>query len=153
MLKAGLEESEQMLFLNMSLPDQRHALNVAQTALQLAAGREDIDKVLLLRCALLHDVGRQKGDVSTADKIFTVLLHKFAPRLALNWGREGRGGALQNLRHAVYIYFNHPARSAALLRAAAVEEKAALIVSRHHKAPTAGEPPELALLRQADGLN
>lgn len=153
MLKENLNEAEQLLFLNMSLPDQRHALNVAQTALELAAGREEIDKVLLLRCALLHDVGRQKSDVSIADKIFTVLLHKFAARFALAWGKEGRGGALQNLRHAVYVYFNHPALSADLLRAAAVEERAVLIVSRHHKAPTAEEPPELALLRQADGLN
>ena len=152
-VRDALTEAEQRLFWNMSLPDQRHALNVAQTALRLTAGRNDINAELLLRCALLHDVGRQNKDVSTWDKIFAVLLHKAAPGFALSYGREGRGGKLQNFRHAIFIYFNHPARSAALLEAVGTEAKAVFIVSRHHKAPAVEEPPELVALRTADSLN
>ena len=44
-------------------------------------------------------------------------------------------------------------RSARLLAAAGCEAALVEAVKRHHKAPEAGEPPELTLLRQADDLN
>lgn len=145
-----LEQAEQALFWGMNLPDQRHALNVAGTARQLAAGSPAVDLLLLTKCALLHDVGKVSGDVSTADKILTVVAHSLAPQWARQWGRAGRGGRLQNLRHAFYVYFHHPDRSAALLRQAGVSEAIATIVARHHAAPAEQDPPELIILRQAD---
>ncbi|WP_346354813.1 HD domain-containing protein [Azotosporobacter soli] len=152
-MQEKLREAEQRLFWGMSLPDQRHVLNVAYTAIRLAAGKENLDVQLLVRCALLHDVGRQNGDVSTWDKIIAVLLHAAMPKAAMSWAKEGRGGKIDNVRHAVYIYFNHPKRSAIFLREIGTESDVIEIVSRHHKAPVKDEPPELALLRQADSLN
>ncbi|SMC47686.1 HDIG domain-containing protein [Sporomusa malonica] len=148
-----LDAEQAMLFWQMNLPDQRHALNVAYTALELTAGDCTIDQKLLMKCALLHDVGKVKGDVSTVDKIITVILDKFAPCWARQWGRVGRGGKVANLRHAIYIYYNHAARGAAMLREIGVPELMAEIVSRHHAAPTSGEPAELQILRTADSLN
>lgn len=152
-VELNLENNEAVFFWQMNLPDQRHALNVAYTALELAADKEGVDQKLLLKCALLHDVGKVKGDVSTADKIITVILDKFIPCWARNWGRLGRGGKLANLRHAVYIYYNHAARGAAMLSAAGINGQEIKIIARHHEAPVVGEPPELRLLRQADSLN
>lgn len=152
-VRQHLRERELALFWAMSLPDRRHVLNVAYTAIRLAEGSESLDGKLLIRCALLHDVGRQNGDVSTIDKIIAVLLHKLLPRAAKTLAREGRGGRVANLRHALYVYFNHPQRSAALLQTAGAEEILIAIVARHHKAPADGDPTELVLLRQADGLN
>ncbi len=152
-VQENLLEAEQHLFLGMSLPDQRHVLNVAYTAIRLAAAKDNLDVPLLIRCALLHDVGRQNGDVSTWDKIITVLLHTMMPQTAKRWAKEGRGGKVDNLRHAVYIYFHHPERSAAFLQQIGTGSDVIEIVSRHHKAPVKDEPPELVLLRQADSLN
>ena len=146
----SLEESQ--LFWAMNLPDQRHTLNVAYTAMKLARKWPTIDRQLLLRCALLHDVGKIKGDLSTYDKIITVLAHKASPRWARSWGRYGRGNKLANVRHAFYIYFHHSARSAAMLRELGLEQEAA-IVAKHHEAPAGDEPLELVLLRQADELH
>ena len=148
-----LGSNEAAFFWQMNLPDQRHALNVAYTALVLAAETEGFNQQLLLKCALLHDVGKVKGDVSTADKIITVILDKFVPRWSRSWGRLGRGGKIENLRHAVYIYYHHAARGAAMLKAAGICSQVTDIVARHHEAPAAGEPPELRLLRTADSLN
>jgi putative nucleotidyltransferase with HDIG domain len=148
-----LVPAEAGLFWQMNLPDQRHALNVAYTARDLAAREANVNQELLIRCALLHDVGKIKGDVSTADKIITVILDKIAPAWVRRWGRSGRGGKVANLRHAVYIYYHHAARGAAMLQAAGVAEEITAIVARHHETPADGEPPELRLLREADNLN
>lgn len=152
-VKKYLNNEQAAFFWQMNLPDQRHALNVAYTALELAAGHKDIDRQLLITCALLHDVGKVKGDVSTADKVLTVIFDKFSPDWAKQWGRLGRGSKIDNLRHAVYIYYNHAARGAAMLRAAGVPEKITEMIAKHHEAPAAGEPAELSLLKTADTLN
>jgi putative nucleotidyltransferase with HDIG domain len=152
-LSKNLSKAEAAFFYQMNLPDQRHALNVAYTALELADGQEPVDRDLLVKCALLHDVGKVKGDVSTADKIITVLFDTFAPVWAKSWGRQGRGGKIDNLRHAVYIYYNHATRGAAMLTAAGLHPQVTQIIARHHEAPAVGEPPELTLLRAADNLN
>jgi putative nucleotidyltransferase with HDIG domain len=148
-----LNTEEQTLFGGMNLPDQRHVLNVAYTALQLAKDQENINQNLLVKCALLHDVGKIKGDVSTFDKIMTVIGHKVSPRWAKQWGRLGRGNKLKNLRHAFYIYFHHAQRSATMLQKVGVSPTVVNIVARHHQAPAIHDPLELVILRKADDLN
>lgn len=148
-----LDAAGQKLFYAMNLPDQRHALNVAYTARGLAAGRTGVDLELLTRAALLHDVGKEKGDVSTFDKTAAVVAHSLAPRWSAGWGRPGRGGKVANLRHAFHIYFHHPERGAAMLAAIGADPRIVAVVERHHRAPTPDEPPELAVLREADGLH
>ncbi len=150
---ASLAAGEAGFFWAMHLPDQRHALNVAYTARRLAAGRDDVDLGLLTRCALLHDVGKVKGDVSTFDKTMTVIAHRLVPGWAEGWGRLGRGGRLANLRHAFHIYFRHGERGADMLAAAGVEAAVVDMVRRHHQPARAGDRPELTLLRQADEMN
>lgn len=148
-----LNTAEQKLFWAMNLPDQRHVLNVAQTALQLAEQQQKIDRNLLVKCALLHDVGKVKGDVSTADKIITVMGHSFAPQWAKQWGRLGRGSKLDNMRHAFYIYYHHGERSASMLAAINSPPQLVDIVGKHHKAPADNDPLELVILRKSDDLH
>ncbi len=96
----------------MSLPDQRHALNVAYTVLKLTHDKQPAVKRLLVKSALLHDIGKIQGDISVADKVITVLADMFFPEIGRSWGQYGRGGSLANLRHAFYVYYYHPARGA-----------------------------------------
>ncbi|QJW44496.1 HDIG domain-containing protein [bacterium BFN5] len=152
-VETHLNHDEQALFWAMNLPDQRHALNVAYSAIRLANDDGKINQKLLIQCALLHDVGKVRGDVSTLDKIITVAAHKLAPRWAKNWGKEGRGGKVNNLRHAFYTYFNHPMRSVALLQRIGVSNEVIGIIAKHHKAPTENDPPELIILQKADNMH
>jgi putative nucleotidyltransferase with HDIG domain len=152
-VRQELTPAEQVLFWRMSIPDQRHALNVAYTALQLACRQPQVNKQQLITAALLHDVGKEKGDISTWDKVITVLTHRLAPDWAKRWARFGRGSKLANLRHAFYIYYNHAARSAELLHSVGTDPYVIDLVSKHHKAPASNDSLELMLLRQADGKN
>lgn len=151
-VKKQLTSLEAVLFWRMNVPDQRHALNVAYTAGRLAEN-QPLDRCVLIKAALLHDVGKERGDVSTWDKIITVLADAALPAQARRWGRLGRGGKLDNLRHAFYIYFHHAARSAALLEETGTDFAVIELVRRHHEAPLEHDPPELQLLRAADQRN
>ncbi len=151
-VSSHLSKREETLFWAMNLPDQRHALNVAYTAIDLAGDAPHINKELLIRCALLHDVGKKKGDVSTGDKIAAVLCHGLAPRWMKRWARPGRGSKISNLRHAFYIYLHHAARSAKMLQALGLTAEATIIAC-HHEPRSPREAPELTLLRTADDLN
>jgi putative nucleotidyltransferase with HDIG domain len=153
-ISAYLNADEQNLFWGMNVPDQRHVLNVAYTALHLAEGRQPIVNItLLIQCALLHDVGKIKGDVSTFDKIITVIGHKFLCKKTKKWARQGRGSKLSNIRHAFHIYFNHGERSAAMLKAIGKSSQVVEIVAKHHKTPADDDPLELILLRQSDNMH
>lgn len=152
-IRENLRAEERSLFYGMNLPDQRHALNVTYSALALAKARSGVNTELLVKSALLHDVGKMRGDVSTLDKILTVIAHKLAPVWAKGWGRHGRGTKLANLRHAVHIYFHHPERSAELLASIDAAQDVIGIVRRHHEAQQDDEPVELTILRQADDMH
>ena len=148
-----LNAAEQKLFWAMNLPDQCHVLNVAQTALQLAQHQQKIDVTLLVKCALLHDVGKIKGDVSTIDKIITVMGYKLSPRWAKQWGRLGKGSKIDNLRHAFYIYFHHAERGSMMLKEINSSPQLVDIIAKHHEAPTDYDPLELVILRKSDDLH
>ena len=141
-----LPEKALPLFYAMHRADQRHALNVAHTAAQLAAAEtHPVDVPFLLRCALLHDVGRQRGDLDILGKVACVLLVHFFPRRARVWAERGQSQWL-------YIYFHHPAIGAARLRRIGLAREAALI-EQHHEAEKADDAIELRLLRAADERN
>lgn len=145
-----LNAREQLLFWQMGLAEQYHALQVAQTAMNLAMRHTNVNRELLRKAALLHDVGKQRGDVSTADKIITVLVHALSPRTGRIIARPGQGGMYANLRHAFYIYGHHARRGAKLADNAGVEKPVVDWIRRHHKEPSAGDPLELQLLQAAD---
>ena len=151
-LKKYLSEQEQVLFAEMGLPEQRHCLDVAYTAIQLAAKETEIDKGLLLRCALLHDIGKTKGDIPVHYKVLTVLADHFFPGKARTLARQSIAGDRRDFRHALYIYYYHGELGCKKLLAMHLPEHAE-IVGKHHKAPTDKDPLELLLLRRADEQN
>lgn len=151
-LKKYLSEQEQVLFAEMGLPEQRHCLDVAYTAIQLASGLPGIDNGLLLRCALLHDVGKKKGDIPVLYKVLTVLANHFFPRKSRELARQSVADERRDFRHALYIYYYHGELGREKLLAMHLSELAE-IVGKHHKAPTEKDPLELLLLRQADEQN
>lgn len=141
------------LFYQMHPADQYHALHVAKTALQLVdKSNLTIDRSMLLRCALLHDVGRVKGDLDIWGKVLTVLLTHYAPAFARRIARKDCASFWDKPGHALYVYYHHPEIGAAKLRAIGLAEEAA-IVSRHHQAASSGDSAVLTILRQADEKN
>ena len=139
------------LFYAMHPADQYHALRVTRTAITLseyapAAG----DRALLIRAALLHDVGRVKGDLDIWGKVWAVLFNRLLPQ----WSRD-RAAARNTgnyISRILYIYYNHPEIGAEKLTEIGLLREAE-IIRRHHAAPREDDSWELAILRQADDLN
>ena len=152
-MEAHLPRKARLLFLAMHVADQRHALNVAYTALELAKESKGVDRELLLRCCLLHDVGRVKGTLDVWGKVWTVIADKLLPqkaRAALE--REKAVYFWQRPGLALHVYRCHPEMGAEKLMALGLDREAKLI-RLHHSPATAADPEELRMLRIADALN
>lgn len=147
-----LTVNEQPLFMGMSLPDQYHALHVAYTVQGLLKVHPKANAILLTRCALLHDIGKRRGDMSILGKVFAVLLHKFLPTLSKNWAHYERKSWRDNLSHLLFVYYHHAAIGAQKLQQIGCTREAAIIV-QHHQAQTPKDSLELNLLRLADSMN
>lgn len=148
-VRANLPAKALPLFAAMHPADQVHVRNVAYTALDLAKehGLPAEQRAFLVRCSLLHDVGRRKGDLDILGKVFAVLMMHYLPSASARL-MEHPG----HLGHALYVYRHHPAIGAALLRKIGMEEEAA-VIERHHMAAAPGDSPVLMLLREADARN
>jgi putative nucleotidyltransferase with HDIG domain len=147
-----LPVSAQELFFSMHVADQRHALNTAREIKRLyfalsASEQDGLQLDFLIRCALLHDVGRKKGMLDVWGKVLTVLLVYFFPKRSQRWS-EGNSF----IGHMLYIYFHHPSIGAEALRRIGMKEEAE-VIARHHSAETANDDAALKLLRIADDRN
>lgn len=144
-----LPEQAVPLFYAMHRADQRHALNVTRTAMALADERERdgarVNRALLERCALLHDVGRRRGDLDIFGKVACVLLVHVFPARSKRWADNGTSAMLR-------VYYHHPQIGAELLRGIGLFLEAS-IIERHHAPAQATNPIELTLLRAADEAN
>ena len=76
-----------------------HPLGVANILADL-----QIDAVTII-AALLHDVGRRKGDLDLFGKVAAVLLTHFFPRRSRAWAAAGC--------RLLFVYYEHPAIGAA----------------------------------------
>ena len=144
-ISAHLNAEEQKIFFAMSIVDQVHSLRTAYTIERLVIeDKRGVDREFLIRCALLHDVGRKAGDLTVAGKVFVVLVTTFAPRFAERLELNGN--------RALYVYHHHAELSGQKLQRLGLF-KEAKIVARHHSPPRADDPLELKLLRLADDAN
>lgn len=143
----------QELFFRMHPADQCHALRVARTAETLADGEADpSDREFLVRCALLHDVGRRKEDMGIWGKVAAVLIHSLAPEAAKRWALGGAERGAFPLRHVMYVYYHHPLIGAGLLEEAGFPDEA-VVVAAHHDPQKENDSSVLRILRQADEMN
>lgn len=144
-----LPEKAVPLFYAMHRADQRHALNVARTAMRLADEHEHdgvcVNRSLLERCALLHDVGRRRGDLDIFGKVACVLLVHYFPERSKRWAEDGTSAMLR-------VYYHHPEIGAELLRGIGLFIEAS-IIERHHAPTDERDAMELRLLRAADEAN
>ena len=144
-ISAHLKPEEQKLFFAMSTEDQYHCLRTAYTIERLVIeDKKGIDREFLIRCALLHDVGRVNGDLGTLGKVFTVLVSDIAPGFADNLELKGN--------KQMYIHRHHAEIGGRKLQQIGLFREAK-IIAKHHSPPSPDDPYELKLLRLADSEN
>lgn len=140
-----LNTAEQKLFFAMSIVDQSHSLHVAYTIERLVIeDKKDVDRNFLIRCALLHDIGRVKGDLNIFAKVFAVLVTEFFPNFADKLEKRGN--------RIIYVYRHHAEIGARKLQNLKLYRESK-IIARHHSPPKSDDPKELKLLRVADDEN
>ncbi|MDA8234795.1 MAG: HDIG domain-containing protein [Clostridia bacterium] len=152
-LNVYLSPEERELFYNMDAATQFHSIRVAKTAQQLMTRYPAVDKNLLLRVALLHDIGKPAGHLTTILRSLIVLINHFSPNFAHKLARPGRGNRWNNLRHGLYIQYNHPSIGGELAKKAGVDSQVVTLIEDHHRLAKPEDSIELTILRKADNLN
>ena len=146
LVERSLVPALRQLFFGMSVPDQCHALRTARYAQRLTTEvSASVDAAFLTRCALLHDIGRKKGDLGTLGKSFAVIFSSLCPERAYACGRDGEGW----LHKKMHVYYHHAEIGADILERLGFSAEAA-IIRRHHEVLAEDDPPELRLLCKAD---
>ncbi len=148
-----LSPSERALFQRMQRPDQIHCARVARWL--LAEGEAD---EIIVRAALLHDVGKARYRLGVVHRTLYVLLaplfRAFPP---LFMGASGES----HWWMPYYVIANHPRLGASMLAQAGCDERLWRLVELHQQDPQlVGGIPDvqwtrdaLAKLRRADSHN
>lgn len=140
--------SQQQLFAQMPVNDQRHALAVVRTLRQ--AGYE---QPALMQAALLHDVGKSEGQ-PIIHRVLIVLFEAFWPA-ALR--RLSASDATAWWRRPFVIHAEHAAIGAAWAKEAGCDPLAVSLIARHQdKLPAEASVAEerlLVVLQWADNSN
>ncbi len=164
-----LSEGEQRLWRIQKAPDRAHSLNVARTADELQKnvpeGLTAEERIILLKAALLHDVGRGEFGSSTA-KSLAVLLTKYgcggnkktdAKRRPETPEEFSGGGYCARL---LYHYYCHAEIGAKMLADVyqrngelSEAEKRIIHLVKHHRDEDYGKDRLLKLLIEADRRN
>lgn len=147
-----LTQAERELFLRMDEGDRAHSLRVAQLCLASLERFPELDERVMMKAALLHDVGKIGADLGLAFRTLWVLGHRVAPWL-LDWiARRSAGARPGSLRHKMHVQLRHAEIGANMLREVGTEEEVCRLVTATG-GPRRGRPQSLALevLWAADG--
>lgn len=144
-----LSPVEAMLFTKLPVPDQNHSLRVLEALLKDGETNDD-----LLKTALLHDVGKSLHPLNRWERVFSVLLPAFAPRLAKKWGN----GEPTGIKRPLVVISQHPKWGADMLQNAGCSEEVIWLVKNHEQVdPSEDGSPELhdllLKLQEVDNLN
>lgn len=154
-----LNPSEQALFFNMDPAIQKHCVNTALTILNMPVERTGTNRSLLMKAALLHDIGKTRGSINLWDRVCYVLAKKVSGKLVSKLASPGHihghrsSSPLARFRNAFYVHLHHPELGAKLAAKARLDETIIYLLRHHHNIAKAASSKELAALMKADELN
>lgn len=118
-----LSVGEWGLFQRFSDNDKQHSLRVLR--LLESEGYDDLD---LLKCALLHDVGKTKYPLRIIDRVVIVLVMVFAREKVSEWGESGSSSGF---KRAFVIREMHPEWGAEMVREVEGSEQLCELIAQH----------------------
>nr|WP_315988679.1 HD domain-containing protein [Desulforamulus aquiferis] len=133
----------------MDRPTQTHCVRVAQTCLKLAT-QHKVNIELLVKAALLHDIGKPANVIKTFHRIIIVLTSTLVPKLSKHLINQHSDFQLYKAFHAHYC---HPATGANIARMSKLPGEMVYLIENHHHKSRPNDSLELQLLQQADDLN
>ena len=137
-ISSVLSPPELQLFLQMSIVDQRHSLDVYYTSLTVLKNYPDANSDLTKKAVLLHDLGKSCFEVSLIDRILATL-----PRQLVKVFFPCKAQHVFDYKHL------HPTYSAEMV----LDERIRDWVKFHYEQVHEQDPPELKVLKISDSLN
>ncbi|MHC6178277.1 HD domain-containing protein [Clostridium sp. JNZ X4-2] len=138
-----LNIKELKLFNKLSVQEQKHSVKVAYDVQNICNNKyERVNTNLLLKAALLHDIGKIYSRLNIIDKSIMVLGDKFS---------RGRLKKFSNNKK-INIYYNHAILGKELLRKIETDDRLLYLVENHHNEKIINDL-ELDILRYCDRRN
>lgn len=148
-----LDDAGKFLFFQMNRIDQHHALGVAKTVLVEAGYQRGIDLSLLVKAALLHDIGKVEGDLNFLSRIAAGLVRRICPAWREKYADTARDNFWSRIRYGFYVDLIHPTRGSYMAKTLGIEDGVVELIRRHHDRPVQGQTLELTWLQLADNKN
>lgn len=140
-LNTYLNYNELQLFYRLAVYEQKHSINVAVYAKKLQETR-NIKSDIIVKAALLHDIGKIEKRLNVIEKSILVLLNKFT---------KGRIRYISNSK-CIDTYYNHPEKGYSILKKYNVDERVLYLVRNHHN-KNIKDNKELNILIESDNNN
>ncbi|RII31961.1 HD domain-containing protein [Clostridium chromiireducens] len=141
-----LSKSELSLFMKVTKSERNHSIRVCKAALEYIRDENilDIDKCIMCKCALLHDIGKSKARLNIFYKSIIIIINKITYGNFLKYTQSQR----------INNYYNHPQIGADLLKNIN-EDNIDIIncIRYHHDDNNAKDNTYLKILKRCDNLN
>jgi len=140
--------NEYALFLKFSGFEKVHAVRTARKMQKIIHRDSGVDERMMVRAALLHDIGRISGNISLFDKVWLKLV-KYLMRPVYNRLAE-KGRHPESGHRKFYIHKYHGEAAGDFLKRAGTDAAIIDVIARHAQKPKNTDSKELKLLRVAD---
>jgi len=137
----------------MSRSDQDHSLAVAKTILKQTGNTGGVNLSVLIKAALLHDVGKVDGDFTFLSRIAAGIVRRLYPTCRGRLAALSPAGFWERLKYGFYVDLIHPARGSYMAGIFGTDAAVTDLIRRHHDSPKEGQEAELTWLQLADGKN
>ena len=140
-LHNNLNEDELKLFYKLSVQEQKHSIKVAYDV-EKVCKNNNLDSKLLMKAALLHDIGKTHKKLNLIDKSIIVLADNIT---------KGSIKKFSNIKK-INVYYNHGKIGRDILKNYNYDEKLLYLIENHHNHNVMGDI-ELEILRMCDDRN
>ncbi|AGK95124.1 HDIG domain-containing metalloprotein [Clostridium pasteurianum] len=134
-----LNDNELILFKNLSMHEQKHCINVAKDVEKICYNKK-INSSYLIKIALLHDIGKIKGNLNIIDKSILVILDY------LSKGKIRKFNSVKKIN----IYYNHGKIGADILKKYGYNKRFLYLIENHHNII---DDEELDIIKFCDNKN
>lgn len=136
-----LNKNELTLFYKLSKSEQKHSVKVAYDVEKICK-QKSIDSRLLIKAALLHDIGKTIRKLNIIDKSVMVIIDNIT---------NGSVRKLSNIEK-VNVYYNHGKLGSDILKQYSYDNNFLYLIENHHNFKVKGNK-ELEILRNCDNKN
>ena len=143
-IKNILNTEELKLFNKLSINEQKHCVKVAYDAECICNSKQGIvDKKLLLKAALLHDIGKIHRKLNLIDKSVIVLMDRISKGKLRKFSQNPK----------INVYYNHSKIGVDLLKKIEYDKKLFYLIENHDNNDSEDTNLELKILKYYDKRN